>query len=63
MVLHYCNDGNMRNYLNQSENYLNYELKIFGLSYIANGLLNIHIAEKFIKTYIQEIYYSLVAFQ
>src|SRR4051812_2529880 len=45
MILPYC-DGNMRKYLNESENCLSYESKIRGLLYIANGLLRIHNVEK-----------------
>ena len=45
MVLQYCDYGDLRNYLNQSENY-NYISKINILSQIAKGLLDIHNAEK-----------------
>ena len=45
MVLIYCEGGDLRNYLNQSENY-NYISKVKTLSQIAKGLLDIHNAEK-----------------
>jgi hypothetical protein len=41
MVLRYCKNGNLRNYLSQSE-YINLNSKIDKLSEIARGLLNIH---------------------
>ena len=51
MVLDYCEDGNLRNYLNISENYIDYKSKIDKLSRIANGLLDIHNAEKVHKDF------------
>ena len=50
MVLKYCKNGNLRNYLNQSEDY-NYQSKIKHLLQIAKGLLDIHIAEKVHKDF------------
>ncbi|POG77936.1 kinase-like domain-containing protein [Rhizophagus irregularis DAOM 181602=DAOM 197198] len=50
MVIKYC-DGNLRNYLNKSENYINYESKINDLRQIARGLLDIHNAEKVHKDF------------
>ena len=41
MVLIYCYEGDLRNYLNQSEDN-DYVLKIKILSYLARGLLDIH---------------------
>jgi len=46
MVLHYFENGNLRNYLNISENYIDYGSKIDKLHEIARGLLDIHNAEK-----------------
>src|ERR1043165_657777 len=49
MVLRYCKNGNLRNYLNQSnqsENYIDYKLKIKNLSGLAKALLSIHDAGK-----------------
>ncbi|POG75335.1 kinase-like domain-containing protein [Rhizophagus irregularis DAOM 181602=DAOM 197198] len=51
MVIEYCEDGNLRNYLNKSENYINYESKIDQLQQIARGLLDIHNAEKVHKDF------------
>ena len=51
MVLYYCEDGNLRNYLNISENYIRYESKISNLFIIARGLLDIHNAEKVHKDF------------
>ncbi|RGB28592.1 kinase-like domain-containing protein, partial [Rhizophagus diaphanus] len=42
MVLMYCENGNLRNYLNNSEKYINYKEKIYMLKDIAEGLLDIH---------------------
>ncbi|POG82369.1 kinase-like domain-containing protein [Rhizophagus irregularis DAOM 181602=DAOM 197198] len=42
MVLHYCKNGNLRNYYLNS----NDDTKLYDLSRIANGLLDIHNAEK-----------------
>src|SRR3954454_16223341 len=42
MVLHYCNNGNLRNYLNKSDYYIDYKSKIDKLQQIARGLLDIH---------------------
>ena len=51
MVLKYCGDGNLRNYLNISENYIDYRSKINKLLQIAKGLLDIHNAEKVHKDF------------
>jgi serine/threonine protein kinase len=50
MVLVYCEDGDLRNYLNKHENY-NYVKKIKKLSQIAGGLLDIHNAGKIHKDF------------
>ncbi|EXX54107.1 Cdc15p [Rhizophagus irregularis DAOM 197198w] len=61
MVLYYCNDGNLRNYyLNKPENDT---LKLYTLSIIAFGLLNIHNAERVHKDFHSgNILYSLSAY-
>src|ERR1051325_9759367 len=46
MVLQYCENGDLRNYLNQS---INYETKIMNLCGFADGLLDIHDAGKIHK--------------
>ncbi|RGB31539.1 kinase-like domain-containing protein [Rhizophagus diaphanus] len=51
MVLRYCDDGNLRNHLNKSEEYIDYESKIDKLQQIARGLLDIHIVEKVHKDF------------
>ncbi|RGB41503.1 kinase-like domain-containing protein [Rhizophagus diaphanus] len=51
MVLFYCEIGNLRNYLNKTKNYINYESKIDKLQQIARGLLDIHNAEKVHKDF------------
>src|SRR5437762_9179490 len=51
MVLKYCKDGNLRNHLNQSENYMDYGSKINKLQQIARGLLDIHNAGKVHKDF------------
>ena len=51
MVLQYCRNGNLRNYLNKSENYIGYGSKIIQLHYIASGLLDIHNSEKVHKDF------------
>ncbi|GES88157.1 kinase-like domain-containing protein [Rhizophagus clarus] len=51
MVLEYCNDGNLRNYLNKSENYIGYTRKIDELQVIARGLFEIHNAGKVHKDF------------
>src|SRR5277367_5405795 len=51
MVLEYCEDGNLRNYLNISENYIDYKSKIDKLQQIARGLLDIHNDEKVHKDF------------
>ncbi|PKC64792.1 hypothetical protein RhiirA1_536795 [Rhizophagus irregularis] len=58
MVIKYCNDGNLRNYLNKSKNYINYNSKIDKLQQIARGLLDIHNAEKKWYVEIKVIEYS-----
>ncbi|GBC06469.1 hypothetical protein RclHR1_06860006 [Rhizophagus clarus] len=42
MVLYYCENGNLRNYINESETYIGYRSKIDKLRNIARGLLDIH---------------------
>src|SRR5437016_2368014 len=42
MVLQSCNYGDLRAYLNKSENCLTYESKMFTLFQITRGLLDIH---------------------
>src|SRR6266498_2160767 len=42
MVLRYCEDGNLRNYLNKSGDYINCGSKIYKLQQIASGLQDIH---------------------
>jgi serine/threonine protein kinase len=51
MVLEYCENGNLRNYLNQSENHIDYKSKIVHLSRIASGLLDLHNADKVHKDF------------
>ena len=51
MVIEYCGDGNLRNYLNKSKNYMHYKSKIKHLQQIARGLLDIHNAEKVHKDF------------
>ncbi|RGB28595.1 kinase-like domain-containing protein [Rhizophagus diaphanus] len=51
MVLFYCNNGNLRNYLNKSKEYIGYGLKIFELLLIARGLLDIHNSGKVHKDF------------
>ncbi|EXX54530.1 Cdc15p [Rhizophagus irregularis DAOM 197198w] len=51
MVLFYCKNGNLRNYLNESNNYINYKSKINQLQKIAKGLLDIHYADKVHKDF------------
>ncbi|CAB4414698.1 unnamed protein product [Rhizophagus irregularis] len=51
IVLFYCDKGNLRNYLNKSEEYIDYRLKISKLWQIARGLLDIHFAEKVHKDF------------
>src|SRR5436190_21970622 len=51
MVLYHCKNGNLRNYLNKSENYMNYESKFKTLLQIARGLLDIHNAGKVHKDF------------
>ena len=50
MVLTYCDNGDLRNYLNQSED-SDYIVKINILSRIARGLLDIHNAGKIHKDF------------
>ncbi|POG78560.1 kinase-like domain-containing protein, partial [Rhizophagus irregularis DAOM 181602=DAOM 197198] len=42
MVLQYCKDGSLRDYIYQSEKHINYFLKIDHLFQISRGLLYIH---------------------
>ncbi|GET02123.1 kinase-like domain-containing protein [Rhizophagus clarus] len=42
MVLFYCENGNLRSYINESETYISYRSKIDELRTIARGLLDIH---------------------
>jgi serine/threonine protein kinase len=51
MVLYYCNNGNLRNYLNKSKKYINNGSKIDKLQQIARGLLDIHIVGKVHKDF------------
>ncbi|RGB42792.1 kinase-like domain-containing protein [Rhizophagus diaphanus] len=51
MVLEYCKDGNLRNYLNKSEEYIGYRTKLNKLQRIARGLSDIHIAGKVHKDF------------
>ncbi|CAB4414743.1 unnamed protein product [Rhizophagus irregularis] len=51
LVLYYCENGNLRNYLDKSNNYINYKSKIDQLQQIAGGLLDIHNAEKVHKDF------------
>ena len=51
MVLHYCKNGNLRNYLNKSKNYIDYASKINKLLQISRGLLDIHNAGKVHKDF------------
>ena len=46
MVLDYCKDGNLRDFMNFSEKYISFKSKIDYLSQIANGLKDIHEVEK-----------------
>ena len=50
MVIYYCENGNLRKYLNQSGT-KNYESKIENLVNIASGLLDIHNAGKVHKDF------------
>ena len=60
MVLQYYKNGNLRNYLNKSENYIDYKSKIYKLQQIARGLLDIHNSEKIHKDFHSgNILYSL----
>ncbi|GBB98424.1 hypothetical protein RclHR1_03220017 [Rhizophagus clarus] len=51
MVLYYCHNGDLRNYLNISEDYITYGEKIVKLRQIARGLLDIHNAGKVHKDF------------
>ncbi|GBC00570.1 hypothetical protein RclHR1_00390024 [Rhizophagus clarus] len=51
MVLDYCDFGNLRSYLNESEEYINCRRKINELQQIARGLLNIHDSGKVHKDF------------
>jgi serine/threonine protein kinase len=51
IVLSYCENGNLRNYLNKSENYISHASKINHLLQIARGLLDLHSAEKVHKDF------------
>src|SRR5437870_3205149 len=51
MVLYYCDMGNLRTYLNQSNEYISFESKIFDLLKIARGLLDIHSVNKVHKDF------------
>ena len=48
MVLHYCNGGSLRNYLNKS---IDYKTKIRNLCELSRGLLDIHNAGKVHKDF------------
>ena len=51
MVLDYCEDGNLRDYMNHSEKYITFKLKINYLLQIINGLKRIHHVEKVHKDF------------
>jgi serine/threonine protein kinase len=51
MVLDYCEYGNLRNFLNALEDYMNYGSKIDILQQISKGLLDIHDAGKVHKDF------------
>jgi serine/threonine protein kinase len=51
MVLFYCKNDNLRNYLNNSVNYIGYMTKIYKLFFISRGLLDIHNAGKVHKDF------------
>ncbi|RGB31537.1 kinase-like domain-containing protein [Rhizophagus diaphanus] len=51
MVLYYCDNGNLRDYLNKSEKYIDYGTKFEKLQRIASGLLDIHISRKVHKDF------------
>ena len=51
MVLSYYEDGNLRNYLNKSEDYIGYKSKIYSLLEVVRGLLDIHNSEKVHKDF------------
>jgi serine/threonine protein kinase len=51
MILDHCEYGNLRNYLNESNKYINYETKIDKLHQIARGLIDIHSAGKVHKDF------------
>jgi serine/threonine protein kinase len=51
MIIKYCENGNLRNYLSKSEKYIDYGSKISKLQQIARGLLDIHIAGKVHKDF------------
>ena len=64
MVLEFCENGNLRNYLdksNQSGQYIDYESKIDTLLQIARGLLDIHKAGKVHKDLIHVTYYLAIS--
>jgi serine/threonine protein kinase len=51
VILEYCDGGSLRNYINKSGDYADYESKIFKLLQITRGLLDIHNAEKVHKDF------------
>ncbi|POG82356.1 kinase-like domain-containing protein [Rhizophagus irregularis DAOM 181602=DAOM 197198] len=51
MVLFYCKNDNLRNFLNNSEEYIDYRTKIYKLFFISRGLLDIHNAGKVHKDF------------
>ena len=51
MVLDYYKNGNLRDYMNQSEKYITFESKINYLLQIVNGLKDIHNSEKVHKDF------------
>ena len=59
MVLRYYDRGNLRNYLNITGSE-GYKTKIRNLREIARGLLSIHNSGKFIKIFIQAIYWLMI---
>ena len=51
MVLYYCENGNLRDYMNHSEKYITFQSKIEYLLKIGNGLKDIHHVEKVHKDF------------
>src|SRR5690242_6709150 len=51
MILEFCDDGNLRNYVANSKEYIPYDDKTFVLYQIIKGLRNIHVAGKVHKDF------------